>query len=845
MANTTKRYIIEIEMGAAQQALTDTTKKLQAFDKELDGLDIDSDAAKKIIAEMGKLAKQVEQAEGEIDKLSRGLDGLKPGTLPALEAEIEELEETLRQATRGTAEFDAALLKLGDAKGELKKIEDQIDAIADVKQHTGAFLDFSNGVVGAFSVASVAAQTWGLSSQTVEQYQTKLLSCITVLDSVEQVSKALNSETLGVVKSTLAAGKAYLFGAESASTASKITRAALISTGIGAIVVLVGLLAANFDKVKEAGASIYAKFKPQFEAISRLIGSIVDEARNLASVVTFGLIDSAASHAIKAAQETADKLLEIQTQTQERDIELRKAQGLRTEQEELTRLENLVKIARKKAKDGSEEKLQDLVKAENALAVLKATFATKAYEAEQAATLARLNARVATETAKGKDSITAQLAVKQEELIQLLAAENRNEAAIIAKRAEIESITLAHQKAAADARLAAEFEAFKKRVTETDKLETLSAQERLRRDIATEEERQKGIADRGQQMSTAAGKVTEQTAAEIAERVRIAAIPKLSFTDNVLVRVFGVAPEQLEKTKQQIEAAAQAVNQAVGQYYAGAMAEADARVDEAQQRLSLISQALDQSRQKREADEAQLASATGARRDYLLQKIAKERAEEEKLNNAKNKAAADEKKRLKEQQQLQKESQRVSLALTAALAIQAAVEAIAQAAAIPFPANIPAIIVVGATVASGVFAAKALGNTFADGGFITGPGGPRSDEVPALLSNGEFVVNADATAKNRGLLEMMNANNNRVLPPGTLSLAAGGSGGTSAGSSSGGADFGQLIEQGREQLDLMKQLIGHAAETAAKPPLLIGPAEAIAFEEQRKSVEAAKASAAW
>jgi hypothetical protein len=49
-----------------------------------------------------------------------------------------------------------------------------------------------------------------------------------------------------------------------------------------------------------------------------------------------------------------------------------------------------------------------------------------------------------------------------------------------------------------------------------------------------------------------------------------------------------------------------------------------------------------------------------------------------------------------------------------------------------------------------------LGN--ADGGYISGPGGPRDDVIPSLLSNGEFVVNAASTAKNRGLLEQLNRN---------------------------------------------------------------------------------------
>lgn len=44
----------------------------------------------------------------------------------------------------------------------------------------------------------------------------------------------------------------------------------------------------------------------------------------------------------------------------------------------------------------------------------------------------------------------------------------------------------------------------------------------------------------------------------------------------------------------------------------------------------------------------------------------------------------------------------------------------------------------------------------ADGGLITGPGGPRDDKIHARLSNGEFVVNAASTAKHRALLEQIN-----------------------------------------------------------------------------------------
>jgi TP901 family phage tail tape measure protein len=47
---------------------------------------------------------------------------------------------------------------------------------------------------------------------------------------------------------------------------------------------------------------------------------------------------------------------------------------------------------------------------------------------------------------------------------------------------------------------------------------------------------------------------------------------------------------------------------------------------------------------------------------------------------------------------------------------------------------------------------------FASGGFISGPGGPRSDMIPAMLSNGEYVVKASSVAKyGKGFMDQVNS----------------------------------------------------------------------------------------
>ena len=59
---------------------------------------------------------------------------------------------------------------------------------------------------------------------------------------------------------------------------------------------------------------------------------------------------------------------------------------------------------------------------------------------------------------------------------------------------------------------------------------------------------------------------------------------------------------------------------------------------------------------------------------------------------------------------------------------------------------------------------------FAPGGPVFGSGTGTSDSIPAMLSNGEFVVNANATAKNRSLLETINSGNQSVSGGNNISI---------------------------------------------------------------------------
>ncbi|MCM1221981.1 MAG: hypothetical protein NC548_46665, partial [Lachnospiraceae bacterium] len=83
---------------------------------------------------------------------------------------------------------------------------------------------------------------------------------------------------------------------------------------------------------------------------------------------------------------------------------------------------------------------------------------------------------------------------------------------------------------------------------------------------------------------------------------------------------------------------------------------------------------------------------------------------------------------------------------------------IASASSMPFPANIAAIATTVATVLANVATAISTVKSakFAKGGKVTGPGTGTSDSIPAMLSNGEFVMTAAATRMFEPLLMTMN-----------------------------------------------------------------------------------------
>ena len=427
---TEKVYRLTIQSEAAGQQVEALRKKVAELDKQLEGVAGDSDIGRGIVADLAKAVAELEAAEGKVAGFAQALDNLKPGTLPALRAEIEELEAELGRATRGTAEFEAAVHKLGASRAELKSLEDRLDILADTKQHAAAFADLANGVVGGFTIMTTAATAFtGLSEEAAAAYTQKLIGLVSIMQSVEAISRATSSETMGVAKAAWAGAKGWLGFGDAAQKGSLAARGAVAATGVGLILLALSALVAlwqDFGSTVKGSESSFTKWK------GVVMGSLGAALAVVKDFLKYGyqLLTLDFSGAMKTAEAAGTNAAKAYTQGKAGVIDEARRKELTAEAEQTDRLLDILKArgadtlvleianAKKKLaaqKNGSKEQLD----AARDYFVLKAELEKRADDEHQAARLTFMNGLIAAESARGADGYRQQLAAKREQMRQL------------------------------------------------------------------------------------------------------------------------------------------------------------------------------------------------------------------------------------------------------------------------------------------------------------------------------------------------------------------------------------------------------------------------------------------
>jgi hypothetical protein len=194
---------------------------------------------------VGSLKQQLREAQNEVTSLSDKFGATS--------------KEAIEAAKR------AAQLK--DAIGDAKALTDAFNPDAKFKALTASL----SGVAGGFAALQGAVGLFGKQTEAVEKTLLKVQSAMALSQGLQAVGESIDSfKQLGAVIGN------------SVSKAFGTLRSAIISTGIGALVVGVGLLIANFETVKK----VVLNFIPGLGKLADFVGNLVTKFTDFVGITS-------------------------------------------------------------------------------------------------------------------------------------------------------------------------------------------------------------------------------------------------------------------------------------------------------------------------------------------------------------------------------------------------------------------------------------------------------------------------------------------------------------------------------------------------------------------------------
>lgn len=176
-------------------------------------------------------------------------------SLEDLNKEIKALDASIKQLKVNSQEWVVQNEKLGKLKTQYNQAKDAAVQLQNVVKKTTvtmsdqirAVAKTGAGLVGTFTTISGSLKLIGINSEAFDEMTAKATTLMSIMGGLNQVAETFSSTNMKGLKSLGGGFKTLVTTVKGASTAMK---AALISTGIGALVVAVGSLIANWDKLK-------------------------------------------------------------------------------------------------------------------------------------------------------------------------------------------------------------------------------------------------------------------------------------------------------------------------------------------------------------------------------------------------------------------------------------------------------------------------------------------------------------------------------------------------------------------------------------------------------------------
>jgi len=234
-----------------------------------------------------KIKVDASQAENSVNKFGDAIENTEKsitslkGQLRQAQAEVAVLSDKFGATSKEAVNAAKKAAELTDRIGDAKALTDAFNPDAKFKALSGAL----SGVAGGFSAVTGVMGTLGGESKEVEQAILKVQSAMAISSGLQAVGESVDQFKIltTVIKNTSLAQQAltiyqstYTYVMAATTTGLKLLRGAMIATGIGALVVAVATLIANFDKVKATILRVIPALSKVGDGVMYVVHAITD-----------------------------------------------------------------------------------------------------------------------------------------------------------------------------------------------------------------------------------------------------------------------------------------------------------------------------------------------------------------------------------------------------------------------------------------------------------------------------------------------------------------------------------------------------------------------------------------
>ena len=259
--------------------------------------------------EFNKLNTSLKGQISSYEKVSTGATSMRSG----IRATREELAKMLLSGEANTAQ----LYKMAKAGGELSDaMGDASQAISVMASDTfplDSMLQGVQSITAGFQVAEGAMALFGVENEDLQKTLVKLNALMAITSGLQQLQNSLQKTSALSLGFNVVMQKAYTLAVGESTGAMKLFRLALISTGIGAFVVLLGVAVSAFMKWSESSSQASKNLKLLADVSKEANKNIEDERAELIKLVAIAknenLSKEQRKNAIKQINENYPEML--------------------------------------------------------------------------------------------------------------------------------------------------------------------------------------------------------------------------------------------------------------------------------------------------------------------------------------------------------------------------------------------------------------------------------------------------------------------------------------------------------------------------------------------------------